>query len=80
MNVGELISKLREFDPSTLLLVSGYEGCYESGVVVSKCLVMKRETAYHGDYDDYDDYFSEGESVDSVEAVVVARDTRARSS
>ena len=79
MNVGELISKLKEFDPSTLLLVSGYEGCYESGIVVFKCIVVKHETAYHGDYDDYEDYFSEDESVDSVEAVVVARYTRARS-
>jgi len=78
MTVGELIGKLKEFDPSTLLLVSGYEGNYESGVVVSKRAVMKYELAYHGDYDDYDTFFSEGEDVSPVEAVVIARDMRAR--
>ena len=76
MRVVDLVEKLSQFDPDTLVLVSGYEGNYESGIVVFGQAVMKRETAYHGDYDDFDAF--EGERVDSIDAVVVARDTRAR--
>ena len=74
MNVGELIDALKAFDPSDLVLVSGYEGGYESGVAVSKKTVMERKFAYHGDYDDYDHI----EGAARVDAVVIERNPVAR--
>lgn len=76
MRVVDLIEKLLEFDPNALVLVSGYEGNYESGIVVFEQVVGKYICDYHGDYDDYDADFSEDPS--PVTAVIVARDTRAR--
>lgn len=75
MNVGELIDVLKKFDPSDLVLVSGYESGYESGISVSVKGVMEYKAAYCGDYDDYDPM----DNVARVEAVVIERDPVSRS-
>lgn len=76
MKVRDLIEELRKFSPDGLVLVSGYEGGYESGVTVSKKDVVKYVSDYFGDYDDYDALGAEYPG--RTDAVVIERDSGAR--
>lgn len=74
MRVVDLIEELLQFEPDTLVLVSGYEMGYESGIEVSKKSVTEYEMAYGGNYEEYSD-FSADEGRVQVDAVVIACDS-----
>jgi len=74
MRVGELIEKLKEYDSQELVLVSGYEGDYESSITVSRKTVHKQVAPFFGDYQEWEDYDQETEPNEPFQpAVVVER-------
>ncbi len=75
MKLGELIVELQKHDPDTLVLVSGYEGDYESSIVVLKEEVhYNKHSSYFGDYEEWDSYSKKSEPKEPfTKAVIIAR-------
>lgn len=72
MLASTLIKALEKLDPDTLVLVSGYEGGFESDFTVKLKKVYKHKTDYFGDYEDAE-YRDSEETEPVVSAVTIER-------
>ncbi len=75
MKVKDLIRELQKYDPETLVLVSGYEGGFQSKINVGKYDVHRCDHFYFGDYEEWDEYNKGSEPEEPYEeAICVERE------
>jgi hypothetical protein len=75
MNIKELIEKLKQFDPETLVVVNGYEGGADNINSIEKTTIILRPSGYDGEYSFYDsEYDSEYHKDDiPIKAILLSR-------
>lgn len=75
MTVREIVDFLQMYPEDTPVLVSGYEGGYESGIILRSQDVHERLSPHFGDYDEWTAYDKQSDPKEPyLQVILIERD------